>query len=194
MTDDSSESSDVEMTRGKTKKGQKRLKVDEGTPDSDTQQDDTEPVEDDDEDGIDNEEDIYEVEAVLDKEIRDDDVYYLVSWKSYGSEFDTWEPATGLEDALELVEEWEKALSAVKRNGKAGTKAKTGKPRKTSKPSIKKIGKARPENPDPWGLTTPSVAKNWRRMKSPSLEMFYFTRVVVDEFTYLKQRDHTAIS
>ena len=38
---------------------------------------------------------------------------------------------------------------------------------------------------DPWQLSSAKVQKNFLEMRSPPLEMFFFARVVVDEFHYL---------
>ena len=48
---------------------------------------------------------------------------------------------------------------------------------------------------DPWGLSRKSVQLKHERMTSPPLEMFYFDRIVVDEFTYLadsRQRERAS--
>ena len=42
------------------------------------------------------------------------------------------------------------------------------------------------EETDPWKLKTKSVKENWRKMQAPPLEMFYFERLVIDEYTYLE--------
>eukprot|EP00977_Amphora_coffeiformis_P014794 scaffold4223_cov189-Amphora_coffeaeformis.AAC.54 len=51
----------------------------------------------------------------------------------------------------------------------------------------KKVGstKKRSFDEDYWGLSTSVVKKDFRKMKSPSFEMFFWNRCVVDEFTYL---------
>lgn len=38
---------------------------------------------------------------------------------------------------------------------------------------------------DPWGLGTKEVIKDFKKMKCPPLEMFYWNRVIVDEFHYI---------
>lgn len=45
--------------------------------------------------------------------------------------------------------------------------------------------KARREDGDPWKLASSAVKRDWTQMKAPSLEMFHFARLVVDEYTYL---------
>ncbi|SPO47219.1 uncharacterized protein PSANT_04907 [Moesziomyces antarcticus] len=41
------------------------------------------------------------------------------------------------------------------------------------------------KDPDPWGLTTSLVQRDWHNMKCPPLEMFMWNRVIVDEFHYI---------
>ncbi|KAJ3182529.1 hypothetical protein HDU85_002627 [Gaertneriomyces sp. JEL0708] len=50
------------------------------------------------------------------------------------------------------------------------------------------------EEKDPWKFSASDVQRDWRKMKCPALEMFQFNRVVIDEFTYLKGREHAAIT
>jgi hypothetical protein len=45
--------------------------------------------------------------------------------------------------------------------------------------------KKRREDTDPWKLEFNSVKKDWTQMQAPPLEMFHFSRKVVDEYTYL---------
>ncbi|KAJ3042657.1 hypothetical protein HDV00_006936 [Rhizophlyctis rosea] len=47
---------------------------------------------------------------------------------------------------------------------------------------------------DPWGLKTLEVQRDWKKMTCPPMEMFNFNRIVVDEFTYSKEKEHTAIT
>ena len=49
------------------------------------------------------------------------------------------------------------------------------------------------EEPDPWGLMSGRVGKDAGAMKAAPLELFYWNRLVVDEYTYNKERDYTAI-
>ncbi|KAJ7504292.1 hypothetical protein B0H11DRAFT_2273456 [Mycena galericulata] len=49
-------------------------------------------------------------------------------------------------------------------------------------------------NADPWKLETPAVKKDWTQMKAPPLEMFHFSRKVVDEYTYLEGKVHPLIT
>ena len=41
---------------------------------------------------------------------------------------------------------------------------------------------------DTWGLRTPRVKKDFKEMSCPPLEMFYWCRIVVDEFHYLAEK------
>ena len=69
-------------------------------------------------------------------------------------------------------------------------------PKKRKKPAAKKAaGKTadEKEEQDPWGLNTSNVNNNWGNLKAPPLEMFYWNRLVVDEYTYNNDRDQTAI-
>ena len=45
----------------------------------------------------------YEVESILDSRQRRGKIEYLVSWKGYGPEDNTWEPAVNLTHAKEIV-------------------------------------------------------------------------------------------
>ncbi|KAI8849690.1 hypothetical protein BC829DRAFT_416581 [Chytridium lagenaria] len=65
----------------------------------------------------------------------------------------------------------------------------------TKKPAAKKKveTKKTKANPDPWRLTYDEVKKDWKRLRCPPFEMFHWSRVVVDEFTYLEDRIHTAV-
>ncbi|THG95090.1 hypothetical protein EW026_g6497 [Hermanssonia centrifuga] len=60
------------------------------------------------------------------------------------------------------------------------------------KPPAKK--KVRREDGDPWKLGTNPVRKDWTQMRAPPLEMFYFARTVVDEYTYLEGKTHSMVT
>lgn len=46
---------------------------------------------------------------------------------------------------------------------------------------------------DPWGLSKAAVKKNYSAMTSPPLEMCFWSRIVVDEFTYLKDKSRERV-
>ena len=66
---------------------------------------------------------------------------------------------------------------------------------KGKKAAAKKAG-AKPKTEDevdPWGLFGGNVRNKWSNLQAPPLEMFYWNRLVVDEYTYNNDRDQTAI-
>jgi hypothetical protein len=50
-------------------------------------------------------ENIYAVEKILNKQVRNGVTYYLVHWKNYPGEDDKWEPASNLTPAA--IQSWE---------------------------------------------------------------------------------------
>ena len=50
----------------------------------------------------------YEVEEILDKQERKDKIKYLVKWKGYTAEKNTWEGLENLKNAIKKVEEFKK--------------------------------------------------------------------------------------
>jgi len=70
----------------------------------------------------------------------------------------------------------------------SNTKSKGGK-----KKSVGGKKTATKSEGDVWGLDTSNVRKDWRQMKSPPFELFAWQRVVVDEFTYINQRDLSVV-
>ncbi|KZT07288.1 uncharacterized protein LAESUDRAFT_725197 [Laetiporus sulphureus 93-53] len=54
--------------------------------------------------------------------------------------------------------------------------------------------KKRREVEDPWKLGSPAVKKDWTQMQAPPLEMFHFSRKVVDEYTYLDGKVHSMVT
>eukprot|EP00026_Physarum_polycephalum_P000576 Phypoly_transcript_00577.p1 GENE.Phypoly_transcript_00577~~Phypoly_transcript_00577.p1 ORF type:complete len:1459 (+),score=393.26 Phypoly_transcript_00577:191-4378(+) len=65
-----------------------------------------------------------------------------------------------------------------------------GKPKKSAKQEKTTICKGE----DPWSLTSRDVARDWTAMTCPPLEMFEWGRIVVDEFTYIKDQEHCVIT
>ena len=51
-------------------------------------------------------EEVYEVEKILDKHKVGDQWLYLVSWKGFGPEHNSWEPERNLADARRLVSQF----------------------------------------------------------------------------------------
>ncbi|OCH91470.1 hypothetical protein OBBRIDRAFT_812104 [Obba rivulosa] len=85
--------------------------------------------------------------------------------------------SASLSDAMEV----DTIATAKGKGKKTATKRKSeseddGRPAKKQK---------RREDSDPWKLTSHAVKKDWTQMKAPPLEMFHFSRKVVDEYTYL---------
>ncbi len=55
----------------------------------------------------------------------------------------------------------------------------------TSKALPKELQSTGSKDPDPWGLASSSVQRDWHNMTCPPLEMFMWNRVIVDEFHYI---------
>ncbi|KAL9966129.1 hypothetical protein ACROYT_G024153 [Oculina patagonica] len=60
------------------------------------------------------EEEEYEVEKVVDKRFHKGKVEYLLKWKGYGSDENTWEPEDSL-DCPELLQEYERNRAKEKK-------------------------------------------------------------------------------
>lgn len=56
----------------------------------------------------------YEVESVLDHKNIRGVRHYLVKWVGYSNEENTWEPANGLENCYEVINEYWKEKSGTK--------------------------------------------------------------------------------
>lgn len=54
--------------------------------------------------------------------------------------------------------------------------------------------KAKRADSDPWKLGSRAVQNEWTYMQAPPFEMFHFTRVVVDEYTYLDGKIHALVT
>lgn len=52
----------------------------------------------------------------------------------------------------------------------------------------------RREDTDPWKLETNAVKKDWTQTRAPPLEVFHFSRIVVDEYTYLSGKVHSMVT
>lgn len=87
----------------------------------------------------------------------------------------------------------EVAQSSKKRKSTAVSDAEEDKKpaKKTKAPAKEKPSVA---SQDPWKLQSKAVKKEWKEMQCPILEMFYWNRVVVDEYTYLKDEAHALIT
>ncbi|KAG0709412.1 hypothetical protein DFH29DRAFT_842204 [Suillus ampliporus] len=73
--------------------------------------------------------------------------------------------------------------------------SKTSKKRKTTASDDKPVKKQkRREDTDPWKLETTAVKKDWTQARAPPLEVFHFSRIVVDEYTYLSGKVHSMVT
>ena len=60
-----------------------------------------------DEDGVENEDEEYEAEQIVSKNVHRGKALYLVRWKGYSGDDDSWEPLEHLTSCRELVEAFE---------------------------------------------------------------------------------------
>ncbi|KAN0062000.1 hypothetical protein ACQY0O_005995 [Thecaphora frezii] len=67
-------------------------------------------------------------------------------------------------------------------------------PSKKGKEIPKELQSKNKAEPDPWGLGSSAVRKDWKRMTCPPLEMFLWNRVVVDEFHYIAESADRTLS
>ncbi|KAG2365027.1 hypothetical protein BDR07DRAFT_1449967 [Suillus spraguei] len=73
--------------------------------------------------------------------------------------------------------------------------SKTSKKRKITASDDKPAKKQkRREDTDPWKLQTTAVKKDWTQTRAPPLEVFHFSRIVVDEYTYLSGKVHSMVT
>lgn len=127
------------------------------------------------------------------KSRKDFDSSHLTTWKSTGrkvgaayAEMYGNEDAAAEEEEVVEVDGDDEDEEDDEDDDDEGPKKAKGKAKGKGKKVATKPAKA--ENPDPWGLTSPAVRKDWRHMKGPPLEMFFWNRVVVDEFHYISDR------
>lgn len=103
---------------------------------------------------------------------------------------------TDSEDAMDLDDEPKgKAKTKTKAKAKASKKRKNADSEDEDKAKTKPPAKKpRRDEQDPWKLASPGVKRDWTEMKAPPLEMFYFARTVVDEYTYLEGKVHSMVT
>ncbi|VDM69974.1 unnamed protein product, partial [Strongylus vulgaris] len=74
-------------------------------------------------------EEVYEVEKILDHNDTDEGLFYLVRWKGFGEEDDSWEPSENLALAVKAINEYEERRKSKSK----GKKSKTPKSKSKSK-------------------------------------------------------------
>lgn len=73
----------------------------------------------------------YEVESIVEKRLKKGVPQYLVKWKGWPAEDNTWEPLENLEESLDLVEAFDKQLNNDSQ--KTGEKRKAEPEKKSAK-------------------------------------------------------------
>ena len=69
--------------------------------------------------------DLYTVEKIVEKRIRNNKVEYFVKWEGYPKEQNTWEPKINLENVLYLVDAFENSLRSKKKGPSTNEKLNT---------------------------------------------------------------------
>lgn len=73
----------------------------------------------------------FEVEAIIDKRIKFRKVEYLIKWRNYSNDQNTWEPTENLVNVKNLIEIFEETRGSSKLLGKKVSKASINKPSKS---------------------------------------------------------------
>ncbi|XP_044761418.1 probable chromo domain-containing protein LHP1 [Coccinella septempunctata] len=129
--DVSEEDNEEEVTKKNVEKksGRGRKSKEKQAP----KQDSEDKNEEEEDSGLNDEEEEYEVESVVDEKTIKGIRYYLIRWKGYGEESDTWEPASTL-NCPEALQEYRKKKSNTKSPGDKSKKVAANKVKKTLEP------------------------------------------------------------
>lgn len=85
-----------------------------------------------------------------------------------------------IEDADEEDQEMEGGEEAAEEeDGDESNKPKKSKPKANTKPKVPR------ESKDPWKLKGAATKRDYTQMLAPPLEMFHWSRIIIDEYTYL---------
>lgn len=104
-----------------------------------------------------NEDRDYEVEMILESQIRDGQTWYFIKWKGFDETWNSWEPENFL-DCPDLLEQFKKRKvkeDRMKKSlpGKGVSKLKTAKGRTVEGRTAKGVSKLRSANPRPVSLS-----------------------------------------